>query len=192
MSRIVVFPVTQTIGHRQVEALHAHDHHLGHLICAIRIEVRVVGQCLRLVGPRAGRIVHQSLFTVLVAQRLKKRARHVVELDDRHMLTLGHGTHSIGIIAMGLADMQTTVVECASLRRRDKDNVAALGTHPVYIDFQHIGEIIPGATARRFLLLVVVAELTEHIIARTHHRQNLVETVLIIKRRGGESALSVI
>jgi beta-galactosidase len=42
---------------------------------------------------------------------------------------------------------------------------------------QIIREVIPGTTACRLLLLVVMSELTNHVVALLHHRQHLVQTV---------------
>ncbi len=70
-----------------------------------------------------------------------------------------------------------SLVKKAALGRSYEDDVATLLAYLVDELLQVVREVIPGTTACRLLLLVVVSELTDHIVALLHHRQHLVQTV---------------
>ena len=70
-----------------------------------------------------------------------------------------------------------SLVEESALGRSYEDDVATLLAYLVDEFLQVVREIIPGTTARRLLLLVVMTELTNHVVPLLHHRQHLVQTV---------------
>ena len=67
-----------------------------------------------------------------------------------------------------------SIVKTAALSRSYEDDVATLLANLVDELLQIEREIIPGTTARIFLLLVIMTELTNHVVALLHHRQHLV------------------
>ena len=85
-----------------------------------------------------------------------------------------------------------SLIEEATLSRSYEDDVATLLANLVDELLQIIREVIPGTTARRLLLLVVVSELTDHVVALLHHRQHLVQTVGSKEGTCGQSALCMV
>ena len=179
LGRIEVLPVCTEILHdRQIELFHAHHHHLSHLVGTVWIEVGVILQSLSLVGISICRIVNQRLLAVLITQSLEEGTGHIVEFDDRNILSLSHSSHGIRIILMSLLNLAMgSLIEEATLGRSYEDDVATLLAYLVDEFLQIIREVIPGTTARILLLLVIMTELTNHIVALLHHRQHLVQTV---------------
>ena len=85
-----------------------------------------------------------------------------------------------------------SLVEHSALGRSYEDDVATILAYLVNEFLQVEREIIPGTTACILLLLVVVSELTNHIIALLHHRQYLVQTVGSEERTCSQSALGMV
>ena len=67
-----------------------------------------------------------------------------------------------------------SLIEEAALGRSYEDDVATLLAYLVDEFLQILREVIPGTTARILLLLIVMTELTNHVVALLHHRQHLV------------------
>mgnify|MGYP007038458164 CR=1 FL=1 len=86
----------------------------------------------------------------------------------------------------------SSLVEHSALGRSYEDDVATLLANLVDEFLQVVREIIPGTTASRLLLLVVMTELTNHIVALLHHRQHLVQTVGGKEGTGCQSAFSMV
>ena len=93
---------------------------------------------------------------------------------------------------MTIVDMRLILLEVATCRRSDKDDIPALLTHSVGKDLQIAGIAVPGTIACLLLFLIVVSELADDIVALTDLRQYLVETQLGEKRCAGESALGIV
>ncbi len=176
-------------GQRKAELPDALHHHLGHLVGAIGVEVCVVGQRLLLSGERVGGVVHQRPCAALIAEGLEEGAGHVVQLDDGHLLALGHGPHGVGIVAVGLKDVLVGVVEKAALCGGAEHHDAALLAHTVYEHLEVMAEVVPSAGSGVALLLVVVAKLAEHVVATAQVGHDVVEAPLGQERAGGQSAL---
>ena len=85
-----------------------------------------------------------------------------------------------------------SLIEEATLSRSYEDDVATLLADLIDELLQIIREVIPGTTACRLLLLVVVSELTDDIIALLHHRQYLVQTVGCEERTCSQSAFGMV
>ena len=138
----------------------------------------VILQSLSLVGISICRIVNQRLLAVLITQSLEESAGHIVEFNDRNILSLCHSSHGIRIILMSLQNLAMgSLIEEATLSRSYEDDVATLLADLIDEFLQIEREIIPSTTACILLLLVVVSELTNHVVALLHHRQHLVQTV---------------
>ena len=122
--------------------------------------------------------MNQRLLTVLIPQGLEEGTGHIVEFDDRNILSLSHSSHGIRIILMSLLNLAMgSLIEEATLSRSYEDDVATLLAYLVDEFLQIIREVIPGTTARILLLLIVMTELTNHVVALLHHRQHLVQTI---------------
>ena len=179
MSRVEVLPVvTQITRQRAVDLLEPHDHHLGYLPGTKGIEVGIVSQRLFLPREGVGRIMHQRTLRPLLTKRLIEGCRHAGEVDDRHILPPGHSLHGLRIVAVGVLDGLVVVIEEATGCGRAEDDVASRFAHTVdeYLQIARIG--IPGAVAGLLLLLIVVAELHDDIVAGLQLGEDLVESQL--------------
>ena len=84
------------------------------------------------------------------------------------------------------------LVEHSALGRSYEDDVATLLAYLVDEFLQVEREIIPGTTTCILLLLVVMTELTNHIIPLLHHSQHLVQTVGGKEGTCSQSALGMV
>ena len=127
--------------------------------------MRVIGKGFRLPGEGVCRIMHKRLRGAVVAEGFEERARHLVELNHRHLLAPSHLAHSLRIVAVGLLDEALLLVEGTTLSRRTEHHEGSLLACAVDESFQSVGEVIVGTRAWAALLLVVMSELIHHAIA---------------------------
>ena len=78
---------------------------------------------------------------------------------------------------MRVDHLRIGVIEAPPCRRCEEHHMTAFLTHPVNEDFEVIDIVIPCPVARLMLLLVVMAELTHHVVARPHHGEDFLKTV---------------
>ena len=154
--------------------------------------MRVVGKGFRLPGEGVGRIMHKRLRGAVVAKGFEERARHLVELNHRHLLTASNLAHGLWIVAVSLQDEAFLLIEGTTLSRRTEHHEGSLLACTVDESLQSIGEVIVGTRAWAALLLVVVPELAHHTIAFTQGGKNLVEALLGKERVSGETAFSIV
>jgi len=150
----------------------------------------IVGQGLSLSGVGIGRIMHQCPFAVLLAERFKERARHIMKFYQRHMLFAGHHPHGIGIVAVGLHNL--AILETTTLRGGHKHDMATLSPHHVYILLEIESKVVPCARTGTALLLVVMTKLTKHVVAFLHHGQYLLQPVGSQERSCRQTALGMV
>ena len=100
-----------------------------------------------------------------------------MKLDDRNLLAGCYRTHGVRVVAVGFANVSVGV-EAASLRRSDEEDMSVLFPYAIHEDFQVVGEVVPSTVAGAVLLLVIVAELHEDVVAGAHRGQNLLEAML--------------
>ena len=109
--------------------------------------------------------MHKRLRGAVVAKGFEERARHLVELNHRHLFTASNLAHGLWIVAVSLQDEALLLVEGATLSGRAEHHEGSLLACTVDESFQSVGEVIVGTGAWAALLLVVMSELAHHAIA---------------------------
>jgi len=154
--------------------------------------VGIICQRLVLSCKSVGRIVYQGFLRPFLTQCFVESARHAVQFDEGHLLTTGHRAHSFGVVAVGIAQCLVVAVEEAACCRSDKDDVPTLLTHAVGKYFQVAAVAVPGAVTGAFLLLVVMAKLTNDVVAGPQLGEDLIQPQLGQESSSRKATLGIV
>ena len=116
-----------------------------------------------------------------------------MEFNDGHALTLSHSPHRIRVVEVSLLYLAMgSLIEAATLSGSNKNNIGSCCPHAVDESFQSAGEVIPSTITGSFLLLVIMSELTDHVVARLGHREHLVEAMSVKEGTNSQATLGMV
>src|SRR5215207_5163688 len=133
----------------------------------------------------------ESLLRLLGAERFVEGLARGVEVDEGRAQLLRRLAHGVVVVAVRVRDL-ARAVEGAALHRRDEDDGRAPRAR--LLDVAPEGSLVgrERADALPLLLLVVVAELYEEVVAGPHQAQDLVEAARARRAAQGLARLGVV
>ena len=155
------------------------------------IEMRVVGEFLNLPGECAHRIMNEQVLGILRAHSLEEHLSVCIQINERHFLPFGNSLHSRRKIAMSILYLSIGIKE-PTLRRGAENDISFLRTNHIHEFLQGYGIVIPRSCAWSFLLLVIMPELADYIVAFLYHRKYLLQPVLSHEGGGGKATFGVV
>src|SRR6266496_1307084 len=98
-----------------------------------------------------------------------------MQINQRHLLFLGHLAYRCGIVSVGVSNL-TLGIKSSPLNGRDQHRNSAFLSCLAYKPLQIT--LVAGKWSNPFtlLFLVIVAKLNEKIVPRFHYTNNFIET----------------
>ncbi len=139
------------------------DDAAGELVGAVVAVVGVVFEGVILIREGVGRIMDEGIFGAFFSEGLIEFQAHGVKVNDGDFLFLAHLADGGGEVGEGL--LGVAVFPAAAFHGRDEDGVGFLFAGGGEVAFEVFFVAGEGAGTVAFVLLVVVAELDEEVVA---------------------------
>ena len=162
----------------------------GELVGTVVTVVGVVFEGVVLIGEGVGRIMDEGFFGAFFSEGLIKFETHGVKVDDGDFLLLTNLADGLGEVGEGL--LRFSVFPAAAFHGGDEDGVGFLFAGGGEVAFEVFFVAGEGSGTFAFVLLIVVAELDEEVVAGLDGGEDFFESSFSAEAVEGAAGFGVV